>query len=136
MNGNGNHDQEQLLELIGINGLLKGHRLWIRLGESVVVGRSRSCDLSTRRSRTFLRATEKIQRRILADRSFLMVSRRHVQVTFHDEDRVEVRDLSKNGTFVNDRRVDRAILDGDGNEEVEIRLSRSETFRLRRSRGS
>jgi len=136
VSGNGHPDQGALLELIGIEGLLKGHRIRIPLGASVVVGRSRSCDVSTRRSKTFLRATEDVQRRILADRAFLMVSRRHVQVTFHDEDRIEIRDLSKNGTFVNDRRVDRAILNGDEGEEVEIRLSRSETFRLRRSRGS
>lgn len=132
MSGNGHPDPEFLLELIGTAGLLKGHRIHIPLGESVVVGRSRSCDLSTRRSKPFLRANEEAQRRILADRAFLMVSRRHVQVTCHAADRIEIRDLSKNGTFVNERRVDRAILDRLEDGGVEIRLSRSETFRLRR----
>ena len=132
MSGNGHPDRDLLLELIGTDGLLKGHRIRIPLGESVVVGRSRSCTMSTRRSKTFLRASEEVQRRILADRTFLMVSRRHVQVTFHAKDNIEIRDLSKNGTFVNDRRVDRAILDGVDDGGVEIRLSRSETFRLKR----
>jgi pSer/pThr/pTyr-binding forkhead associated (FHA) protein len=136
VSGHGHPDRDLLLELVGTEGLLKGHRLLIRLGESAVVGRSRGCDLSTRRSKAFLRANEETQRRILADKTFLMVSRRHVQITFHEEDRIEIRDLSKNGTFVNDRRVDRAVLDGKLDEDVELRLSRSEVFRLRRSRGS
>ena len=131
MSGNGQPDPILHLDLVGTAGLLKGHRLRIPLGESVVVGRSRSCDMSTRRSRPFLRATEEVQRRILADRDFLMVSRRHVQVTFLAPDRIEIRDLSKNGTFVDDRRVDRAILSDIEGKGVEIRLSRSETFRLR-----
>jgi pSer/pThr/pTyr-binding forkhead associated (FHA) protein len=132
--GNGHPEPDLHLELVGTEGLLKGHRLKVPLGESVVVGRSRSCDLSTRRSKAFLRATEEVQRRILADRAFLMVSRRHVQVTYHSADRIEIRDLSQNGTFVDDRRVDRAILSGVDDGGVEIRLSRSETLRLRATR--
>ncbi len=136
MSGNSHPDAGVRLELIGTDGLLKGHRIIVPLGESVVVGRSRGCDFSTRRSRAFHRASEETQRRILADRSFLMVSRRHMQVTFHSEDRIEIRDLSKNGTFVDDRRIDRLLLDGltDGgltDGGVEIRLSRSETFSLK-----
>ena len=136
MSGNGHLDPGVRLALVGTDGLLKGHRILVPLGESVVVGRSRSCDLSTRRSRTFMRASEEQQRRILADRSFLMVSRRHMQVTLHSEDSIEIRDLSKNGTFVDDRRIDRLVLSGlkDGglpDGGVEIRLSRSETLSLR-----
>ena len=131
MSGNGHLDPGARLALIGTDGLLKGHRAFVPLGESAVVGRSRSCDLSTRRSRTFMRASEELQLQILADRSFLMVSRRHVQVTFHAEDRIEIRDLSKNGTFVDDRPIDRLLLTGLTDGGVEIRLSRSETLRLR-----
>ena len=135
MSGNGHPDPGVRLALIGTAGLLKGPRILVPLGESVVVGRSRGCDLSTRRSRTFMRASEEQHLRILADRSFLMVSRRHVQVTFHSEDSIEIRDLSKNGTFVDDHRIDRLLLSGlraggltDGG--VESRLSRSETLSL------
>ena len=131
-NGNG-YDATVTLTLSGEDGLLQGEELRIRLGESVVVGRSRRCGMSTRGSRAFLTATEEEQRLILANRSFLRVSRRHVRITFLSASYVEVWDLSQNGTFVNEKRVDRLLMGLEEERAVQIRLADSEHLLLSRT---
>ncbi|MCU0725009.1 MAG: FHA domain-containing protein [Planctomycetes bacterium] len=101
-----------------------------RLGQSIVVGRSRSCDVSTRKSKRFRKASEEEQRAILAARSFLRVSRQHVKITWISRETVEIEDLSRNGTFVDGGRVDRLNLPLPGPDGVEIRLAEVEKFRL------
>jgi pSer/pThr/pTyr-binding forkhead associated (FHA) protein len=129
MSGNGHPGDAHRLVLEGTDGLLAGHRIRIGRGASVVVGRSRACQLSTRRSRAFLTAPEEEQIRILSDRRFLKVSRRHVEISHLEDGRIEIRDLSKNGTFVNGNRINRVLLKelGDG---LEIRLAESEILNL------
>ncbi len=126
------YDVSLRLDLVGVDGLLAGEVVRIELGRSIVVGRSRKCDVSTRRSRTFLRASEEEQRAILASRSFLRVSRRHARITFLDEERVEIWDLSRNGTFVDGKRVDRRLIVVADGRDVEISLAGSERLLLRR----
>jgi hypothetical protein len=124
------YDSSRYLTLTGEGGLLGGEALRICLGESVVVGRSRQCDLSTRRSRTFLDASEAEQRTILENRTFLKVSRKHVRITFLGLGQAEVWDLSRNGTFVDGKRVDRIFLAVDTGRDFEIRLADAECLRL------
>lgn len=126
------HEDAAGLTLAGTDGLLCYDRLDLNLGRSVVVGRSRGCDFSLRRSKTFLTSDEATQRRILADRSFLKVSRRHVRITFLAHDHVEIWNLSRNGTWVDGERIDRILLTRIPPEGVEIRLAGSETLILRR----
>ena len=73
------HDRFDRLQLTGTEGMLRNDSMVIRLGETVVVGRSRSCDFSTRRSKRFLSASEEEQKRILDERSFNKVSRHHAR---------------------------------------------------------
>jgi pSer/pThr/pTyr-binding forkhead associated (FHA) protein len=113
--------------------MLAGEQVLVPLGGSVVVGRSRSCDLSTRKSRAFRQASEAEQRVILAARDFLRVSRRHVRITWRSKTQVEIRDLSRNGTWVNGVRIDRLMLPPPAEDPVEIRLANTETLRLRRA---
>lgn len=128
-NGAGAFDR---LQLTGTEGLLRNDSLVIRLGETVTVGRSRSCDFSMRRSKRFLAAPAEEQHRILDDRGFNKVSRQHARISFLARGQVEICDLSRNGTFIDDVRViDKKLLrdlDGLG---VEIRLADSERMRLR-----
>jgi pSer/pThr/pTyr-binding forkhead associated (FHA) protein len=121
------------LVLHGETGMLAGEQVLVPLGGSVVVGRSRSCDLSTRKSRAFRQASEAEQRVILAARDFLRVSRRHVRITWRSKTQVEIRDLSRNGTWVNGVRIDRLMLPPPAEDPVEIRLANTETLRLRRA---
>jgi len=127
-NGSVNFDR---LQLKGVEGMLRNDTLVIRIGEVVVLGRSRQCDFSTRRSKRFLTAPEDEQRRILDDRAFNKVSRRHARISFLARGQVEIRDMSRNGTFVDGKRVDRLLLKGLDGMGVEIRLADSERMRLR-----
>jgi pSer/pThr/pTyr-binding forkhead associated (FHA) protein len=129
MNTNGSEKGDRLV-LRGVQGLLEDEEFDLRLGQSVIVGRSRACDVSTRKSRRFRRASEEEQRAILAARSFLRVSRRHLKITWLSRTTVEIEDLSRNGTFVDGKRVDRLNLPLPGPEGVEIRLAEVERFRL------
>jgi len=119
------------LQLTGVEGMLRNDTLVIRLGETVVIGRSRQCDFSTRRSKRFLTAPEEEQRRILAERSFNKVSRRHARISFLAKGQVEIRDMSRNGTFIDGNRIERMLLKDLDGMGVEIRLGDTERMRLR-----
>lgn len=121
---------DAVLSLSGVDGLLRYDRIDIPLGRSVIVGRSRRSDLSLRRSKQFRTADEKDQRKILADRAFLKVSRRHVRISYLAEGHIEIWNLSKNGTWVDEKRVDRILLTELPEDGVTIRLAESETLRL------
>ncbi|MEN8151570.1 MAG: FHA domain-containing protein [Planctomycetota bacterium] len=131
-NGANGTDGFDRLQLTGTEGLLRNDTLVIRLGETVTVGRSRSCDFSMRRSKRFLTASEEEQRRILDERSFNKVSRQHARISFLARGQVEICDLSRNGTFLDDVRVlDRKLLQDLDGLGVEIRLADTERMRLR-----
>lgn len=124
------NDASWVLVLEGTDGMLEGQGIRIAPGDAIVVGRSRSCDVSTRRSRRFLSSSEEEQRRILDDEDFLKVSRRHMEVRYIRRGRVEIRDLSRNGTFVNGRRIGTTFVDPTESGGVELRMATTETFRL------
>lgn len=130
------YDQSERLSLKGVDGLLQGEQIDIHVGQSVVVGRSRRCDLSLRRSKHFRLSNEAEQRQILAMKSFLKVSRRHVRISFLAKGKVEIWDLSRNGTFVNGKRVDRLLLGEFGDRIVNIRLAESEELALTKFSGN
>ena len=92
----------------GTKGFLQGEERTLGLGETVVVGRSRSADISVKRATKFLARKDRAQ--IARTKRFLSISRRHVRIHFMHPDFVEVVDLSNNGTLVDGRRVDRIAL--------------------------
>ncbi len=96
------------VRILGTKGFLKGEERTLGLGETVVVGRSRSADISVKRATKFLARKDRAQ--IARTKRFLSVSRRHVRIHFMHPDFVEVVDLSNNGTLVDGRRVDRIAL--------------------------
>lgn len=100
--------EEILLRIVGVRGFLSGEEQVVRVGEAVVVGRSRRADMSVRRSRRFLDRTDRTE--VMQTDAFLSVSREHVRIRFLHPDLVEVEDLSANGTFLDGRRVDRVGL--------------------------
>jgi len=88
----------------GIKGFLEGQQLVLEVGDSVVIGRSRRADLSTRASPHFLGRRDRLA--VLRSNPFRSVSREHVQIHFLHPGLVEIRDLSQNGTFLDGRRID------------------------------
>lgn len=113
--------------LVGTVGLVQGERYTLAEGVPVVIGRSRSCDISLRRIPAYLNAPPE-QRD--ADHDFNTVSRRHARIEIQGQ-RARIEDLSTNGTFVNGEFV-------MGSTEVDlaagacsIRLGSRESFELK-----
>jgi len=112
--------------LVGIRGWVAGERYVLHQDESVVIGRSRSCDISLRRIGSYL---ERPPGERDADQDFNTVSRKHMKLTVSDG-QVQIEDLSTNGSYCNGEII------GDPREvdlrqsQVEIRLGTREAFKL------
>lgn len=92
----------------GRGGLLDGVKMSLRVGVTLSVGRSRECDLSFRKAPGFKRREDR--ERLLASREFNRLSRVHCELTLLGDGRVEVVDVSQNGTWVEGDRVKGATL--------------------------
>ena len=114
--------------VIGIKGFLEGEQRELAVGESLVVGRSRSADLSVRKSRK-LQARQDASE-IMHSPSFQSVSRRHARIHYLHPGLVEVKDLSRNGTFVDGRRADCVALTDLRERSHVIQLGASERLRV------
>lgn len=88
---------DQVPVLLGTAGMVDGECFMLERGMDIVVGRSRSCDVSLRRTAAYLK-TPPAQRD--SDHDFNTVSRRHLKVTVTG-DTAHIQDLSTNGTFFN-----------------------------------
>ena len=131
------YDGSHRLALQGLGPLGEGLNLVIRLGESVVLGRSRHCDWSLKGTPSWLKSQEGDRTAIRKSLGWRSTSRRHCRITYLAPDLVEVRNLSQNGTLVDEHRVDRIILTDCRNRVHEIRLGESgEFFQLRSANGS
>ena len=96
-----------MVRVRGVKGFLQGEERLLKRGDEVVVGRSRSADLSLRMATRYLeRADRNDVKRSEAWRS---VSRRHARIAFHRPDHIVIEDLSANGTFLDGQRVQGAV---------------------------
>lgn len=116
------------VKLIGIAGLVKGEQFSIEQGKSVIVGRSRECNISLR---------EVPKAKAIAgkggdlEQHFSTVSRKHVRITYIAPDKIELEDLSSNGTFLDGERVEgKAVITDVVEKPHELKLGTSETFQL------
>jgi pSer/pThr/pTyr-binding forkhead associated (FHA) protein len=112
--------------LIGTAGLVQGESFLLNRGVAVVIGRSRSCDISLRRSTGYLKAAPGARD---DDHDFNTVSRRHVRIEVTDEG-ARVEDLSTNGTFCNGQQIAGPFTADLGKGVVQIRLGTRESFDL------
>jgi hypothetical protein len=115
------------LKISGMQGLAAGEDFYINKGDSVVIGRSRRCDISMRQCLRYLELSPEERS---AQHHFHTVSRQHARVSFYSADSVEVVDLSSNGTFVDDRKIDKRILNDLAAHAHVLRLGTQETFKL------
>ncbi len=123
MNETPQKERPQIL-LKGTNGFLRGEEVVLDVGQSVVIGRSRSAEISLKRAKRFVARKDRAQ--LAKTERFLSVSRRHVRIHFLHPDLVEVEDLSKNGTLVDGRRIDRIGLTDLRERAHQIRLGSME----------
>lgn len=112
-----------VLVLRGVAGIVNRHEAVLPPGGELIVGRSRSCGFSLRRCLPG-------EDMSLADREFLRVSRHHFRVAWSGPGLVEVEDLSRNGTFVDGRRVDRVQLRDLETKPAEIHMGGRDRFLL------
>lgn len=89
-------EAEQVAMLLGTAGMAEGETYVLTEGIEIVIGRSRSCPVSMRRAANYLRASASVRDN---DHDFNTVSRRHVRL-FVAAGKVDIEDLSSNGTFV------------------------------------
>ncbi len=99
-----------LLALRGTGEVAEGENLEIALGDAVVLGRSRHCDWSLKRTPTWLKSQDAERQRLRATLSWRSTSRRHCRLTYLAPDLLDVENLSQNGTFVDGSPVARVLL--------------------------
>jgi pSer/pThr/pTyr-binding forkhead associated (FHA) protein len=117
---------DQVPVLIGTSGMVEGECFLLDLGVDLVVGRSRSCDISLRRTTAYLKSPAVARD---GDHDFNTVSRRHLRIMVSDAT-AALQDLSTNGTFYNGEPL-RDLLKVDLNGgPCTIRLGTRETFQL------
>jgi pSer/pThr/pTyr-binding forkhead associated (FHA) protein len=116
------YDDTHYLLLRGLEGIGQGETLKISLGESVTVGRSRHCAWSLKKTPRYLKDVDGERAAIRDSVAFRAVSRRHCRITYLAPDLVEIVNLSPNGTFLDDHRVDRIVLDDCRKATHKIRL--------------
>ncbi len=112
--------------LIGSSGLVTGESFVLGDPCDVVIGRSRSCEVSLQSARRYLGLSDDERARL---DDFNSVSRRHVRLTVIGS-RARLDNLSQAGTVCNDQRFDR-VLDVDlAAGPAVIRLSANESLTL------
>lgn len=112
--------------LLGTAGFVTGEFHPLRDGMDLVIGRSRSCDISLRRSRGYL--TAKPEERD-EDHDFNTVSRRHVRLQVRDGV-IHLQDMSSNGTFCNDQPVQQEHQVDPANGTATLRLGTREAYQI------
>jgi FHA domain-containing protein len=104
----------------GHGGVLAGAEHTLAPGETLVVGRSRTCDLSLRNTDAFRHREDAAN--LLLTKEFNRVSRVHCEIAYREDGQVEIRDLSRNGTLVDGTRVGRRHLVRLGGARASIEL--------------
>jgi pSer/pThr/pTyr-binding forkhead associated (FHA) protein len=113
--------------LIGVEGFVQGEEYPLDYGQTLIIGRSRSCDISLRRCPKWL---EQNPANRDETKDFKTVSRKHVRVSFYNANSIEIEDLSSNGTFVDGKRVDRILISDIKERGHELLLGTRERFKL------
>lgn len=112
--------------LLGTAGLVEGECFLLDQGVDLVIGRSRSCDISLRRTTAYLKTPPAARD---SDHDFNTVSRRHLRILINDAS-ASLQDLSTNGTFCNGEPLHDLLKVDLDNGACTIRLGTRETFQL------
>ncbi|MCA9321836.1 MAG: FHA domain-containing protein [Planctomycetes bacterium] len=114
---NAKYDGSSSLELVGKSGLFEGEKARLLVGQCLVVGRSRMCDLSVARTAECQRLGKDALER---HRSYRKISRKHLRICLLQPGEVEIEDLSTNGTAVNGHRVDKVLIRCGGKDDSKV----------------
>jgi hypothetical protein len=117
----------QVLVLIGTAGLVAGERYLLAETADVVLGRSRSCDVSLRRCAGYLKSPVATRDQ---DHDFNTVSRRHLRLQLADG-KATFTDLSTNGCYINEEQLRQPLTVEVGSNVWSIRLGTRESVQLK-----
>ncbi len=98
------------VKLIGVQGFVKDEEFTVKEGEEIVIGRSRSCDISLRSLLKYLEVDPTGEK---VDEHFRTVSRKHLRITYKSPDELILEDLSSNGSFLDGARMPKKIVLND-----------------------
>ncbi len=115
------------LVLVGVDGLVEGEIFQIKQGEEIIVGRSRSCDISLRKCFKYLSLDPEERNK---NKHFQTVSRKHLKVVFVSPENIEIENMGANGTFIDGTKVDRVIITDIRDQSHEMILGTKEKFKL------
>lgn len=118
---------QRIPTLIGINGHFTGEIFPLQYGKTITIGRSRTADFSLRRT-TKYRSQSANDRS--EDASAKTVSAKHFQITMFNLRSIEIRNLSPNGTHLDGKLIEKAILNDAAAQTHEIRFGQDEAFKL------
>jgi len=118
---------EKVPTLVGVGGHVKDESFALEYGKSVIVGRSRSADVSLRRMPSYLEMSEEDLEK---DTAFRTVSGRHFEITMYNLGSIEIVNLSPNGTRVDGDQVDKKIIDDVETKSHVVEIGAAEKFVL------
>lgn len=113
--------------LVGLGGHVKNEQVALEYGKPLLIGRSRKCEVSLRRSEIY-RKMKPDQRE--KDVALKTVSSQHFKITMFNLGSIEIVNMSENGTIVDGQAVQRVIITDVSNKPHEIRFGAKEAFRL------
>ena len=118
---------QRIPTLIGTSGHFIGEIFPLQYGKTITIGRSRTADFSLRRT-TKYRSQTPIDRE--TDAMAKTVSAKHFQITMFNLRSIEIKNLSPNGTHLDGKLIDKAILNDAAVKTHEIRFGGEEAFKL------
>ena len=113
--------------LVGTKGHFSGEVFALEYGKAVTVGRSRSADFSLRRTQKYKAQKEDDREK---DSSAQTVSGKHFVITMFNLGSIEVKNLSPNGTLVDDRSIQTLVIDDIAKKAHKIRFGADEVLQL------
>jgi len=116
-----------MLLVVGVDGMVEGEVFRVPAGSQVVIGRSRSCDISLRKCLKYLSLDPEERAR---NKHFQTVSRQHLQVSVERPDCIELECLGANGCTMDGVPLEKAILTDLPAKPRTIVLGTKETIRL------
>jgi hypothetical protein len=119
------YDDRHFLLLHGREGIGAGERVKVNLGETVHLGRGSRCAYSLKKTPRYLKDRDGDRAAIRGSLAYRTVSRRHCRLSYVAPDRLELENLSPNGTFLDGHRFDRVVLDDVRRKVHTLRLGAS-----------
>lgn len=113
--------------LVGVAGHFTGEVFPLKYGKTLTIGRSRTADFSVKRTEKYRSQSAEEREQ---DESAQTISAKHFQVTMYNLRSIEIKNLSPNGTLVDGKPVDQAVLNDVPTNAHEIRFGLDETLRL------